>query len=117
MGKVYLNENKVLLQELIRIYKPTEIDWLSYQITKNNGLTVHHIDELCEGGKTTLSNLALLTKRAHRAMNMVEKKDIYLYVLINEFFYRLAQEQKPLSIEDYEESRELKRALKKKIYK
>ena len=36
MGRIYVNENKILLNEIIEIYKPEKYDWLSYQITKNN---------------------------------------------------------------------------------
>ncbi|MBQ6285478.1 MAG: hypothetical protein IJK67_04135 [Bacilli bacterium] len=43
MGKIYQNKNQLLLQELIKIYQPDELDWLSYQITKKNILTLHHI--------------------------------------------------------------------------
>jgi hypothetical protein len=34
MGRVYKNENQLLLQELVKIYEPNGFDWLSYQILK-----------------------------------------------------------------------------------
>ena len=34
MGKVYKNDNQILLAELIKIYKPNNYNWLHYQITK-----------------------------------------------------------------------------------
>lgn len=117
MGKVYVNENKILLQQLIEIYKPTIYDWLSYQITKQNSLTIHHVDEKSEGGKLSVDNAALLTKKSHRALNMCESKDTYLYVLINEFFREIIEHNAPLSPELEEESREYKRALTRVLYK
>ena len=28
MGKIYVNENQLLLQELIKVYRPEKYDWL-----------------------------------------------------------------------------------------
>lgn len=50
-GKIYVNENQILLRQLIEIYQPNNFDWLMYQITKKNTLTLHHVDEVSEGGK------------------------------------------------------------------
>ena len=50
MGRVYINENKILLNEIIEIYIPEKYDWLSYQITKNNILTIHHVIKKADGG-------------------------------------------------------------------
>lgn len=64
MGKIYTNDNKIILQEMIEIYKPDSIDWMQYNITKKNILTLHHIRKVCERGLTNTDNAALLTKRA-----------------------------------------------------
>ncbi len=61
------------------------VDWLSYQITKNNILTLHHILKVADGGKLNIDNSALLTKRAHRALNICENRDYILYLEINNF--------------------------------
>lgn len=45
MSKIYVNENKILLDEMIKIYKPEDIDWMSYLVTVKNRLTFHHIVE------------------------------------------------------------------------
>lgn len=34
MGKIYTNDNKIILQEMIEIYKPDSMDWMQYNITK-----------------------------------------------------------------------------------
>ncbi len=117
MGKIYTNESQILLQQLIEIYKPTIYDWLSYQITKQNKLTIHHVDEKSEGGKLQVDNAALLTKKSHRALNMCESRDVYLYCLINEFFHEIIEHKAPLSPELEEESREYKQALTRVLYK
>ncbi len=50
MGKIYVNENQLFLQKLINIYQPSKFDWLSYRITKNNILTIHHVIKVADGG-------------------------------------------------------------------
>ena len=86
MGRIYQNPNKILLEELVKIYKPVTKDWLSYQITKRNILTLHHIIKVANGGKTEIENAALLTLKAHRALNICEYKDYILYSEIENFF-------------------------------
>ncbi len=51
MGRIYKNDNQILLEELIKIYKPNNYDWLHYKITRKNTLTLHHIKKQCDGGK------------------------------------------------------------------
>ena len=80
MGRIYVNENKILLNEIIKIYKPEKYDWLSYQITKNNILTIHHVIKVADGGILCIENAALLTKKAHRALHMCESRDLILYI-------------------------------------
>ena len=117
MGRMYVNENQVLLRQLIEIYQPNGFDWLMYQITKSNTLTLHHVDEVSEGGKLTVANSAILTKKSHRALNMCESRDFYLYIIINEFFREIIELSGPLTTEFEEESRELKKALTRTLYK
>lgn len=117
MGKVYQNPNRILLEELVKIYIPENIDWLSYQITKNNILTLHHIIKVANGGKTEVENAALLTLKAHRALNICEYKDFILYSEIENFFKEIVKTRKPLDEYEKNESREYKNALQKVLYK
>ena len=114
---MYVNENQVLLRQLIEIYQPNGFDWLMYQITKSNTLTLHHVDEVSEGGKLTVANSAILTKKSHRALNMCESRDPYLYIIINEFFREIVEKAGPLSPEMIEESKDLKRSLTRTLYR
>lgn len=117
MGKVYQNENQILLQQLIAIYNPNNYDWLSYQITKKNILTIHHILEQADHGKTTTENAALLTKKAHRILHMCESRDIVLYFEINDFFREIASHQVPLDQYYQNRSLEYKQILTRTLYK
>lgn len=117
MNKEHRNENKIVLQELVEIYKPDKFDWLSYQITKSNILTLHHIVKVADGGKTNINNGAILTKKSHRALHMCESRDHILYDEINDFFKLLVDYSKPLDELLWKESRNYKKALVKTIYK
>ena len=117
MGKIYVNENQILLRQLIEIYQPNGFDWLMYQITKKNTLTLHHVDEVSEGGILCIENAALLTKKSHRALNMCESRDTYFYVVINEFFREVIENAGPMTQELIEESRDLKKSLTRTLYR
>ncbi len=116
MSKIYVNENKILLDEMIKIYKPEDMDWMSYLVTVKNGLTFHHIVEQKNGGMTTIENGALLTKKAHRALNMLLTRDSILYNDWNGFFVDLNRTKSPM--DDYEKgySKLLKKATLKVLY-
>lgn len=117
MGRIYINEKQLILKEMIKIYQPTDVDWMSYLITKRNFLTYHHIEPESKGGKITLENGALVTKNAHRDLNKIEEKDYYLFEDWNELFCFINKFQAP--IDDYykEEARKLKEYTKRILYK
>ena len=126
MGTIYINENQLLLQELLKIYKLDDLDWLSYQITKQNILTLHHIIKQAEGGPLRIDNSAPLTKKSHRVLNICESRDFILYSEINSFFkeiiaYRMALKDQltkmALNDEFRRESKSYKLALSKVLYK
>jgi hypothetical protein len=117
MGRIYQNPNQILLRELIVIYQPDTIDWLSYQITKQNILTLHHIVKVADGGILKKENAALLTKKAHRALNICESKDFILYDEINHFFREIIAHSAPLNEFLKKESLNYKKALVKTLYK
>ncbi len=117
MGNIYINENQLLLQELINIYQPGQFDWLSYQITKKNILTLHHVIKASAGGLIRIDNSALLTKRSHRGLHICEHKDFILYSEINDFFREIISLGAPLDDYLVKESKEYKKALTKTLYK
>lgn len=117
MGKIYQNKNQILLNNLITLYQPKDFDWLSYQITKKNILTLHHIVKVSDGGEFSINNAALLTKRSHRALHICENKDVILYSEINSFFKEIITHSSPLDKLLIDESRKYKKALTKVLYK
>lgn len=117
MGKIYVNSNQILVRNMIEIYKPDGIDWMSYQITKNNKLTFHHIKEASRGGETSIENGALVTIKGHRILNIIEAKDFLLYKDWNELFEQINKANKPLDNYYKEQSRSLKEYTQKILYK
>lgn len=69
--------------EMIKIYKTYEYDWMNFKIIDEE-LTYHHIIKEENGGKVSLDNGALLTKRAHEYLHMIERMDLEIYEKIND---------------------------------
>jgi len=117
MGRIYQNENQILLLQMIEIYKPEVADWMQFQITKNNILTLHHIKKSCEGGLATIDNGAILTKKGHRALNIVEALDSVLYDEWNVLFTLINQGKQPPCQEYVTEAKKLKKYTQQAIYR
>ena len=117
MGKKYVNENQILLPKMIEIYKPIDFDWMHCKITKDNSLTIHHIHEAVYGGITSLDNAALLRKKSHRTLNMLENRDYGLNFAWNDLFRDINFSKKPPSDEFVKEILLLKSRTKKIIYR
>ena len=100
MGKKYKTENQILLSTMLEIYTPTEFDWMYTPITKGSVWTIHHIFEKHYGGNTTLDNAALLLKKSHQLLNMLETRNIDLYFEWNQLFMDINVRKCPPS-EDY----------------
>jgi hypothetical protein len=77
---------KEVTKELIRIYKPLDLDWLNYRVTRQNPLTYHHIIKRENGGLFTLENGALLSQTGHRYLHIIEYKEIKIYEMLNKMF-------------------------------
>ena len=67
---------------MIKMYETNENDWMNYKID-NEDITFHHILKEELGGKYTLDNGALLTKRAHEYLHLIERFDLDIYEQIN----------------------------------
>ncbi len=116
MGKVYKNSNHIIILQMIEIYHPEVADWMQYQITKSNILTFHHIKKVSENGNCCIENGALLTKRAHRILNMVESLDIALYNEWNNLFILINKAKTKPCDEYISEAKILKKYTQKIVY-
>lgn len=57
----------------IDIFNPEGIDWMNMTLSSNNPYTRHHIKEKRNGGDNSLENLAILTKRSHNLLNILDR--------------------------------------------
>jgi hypothetical protein len=64
---------KRALRNKIEIYQPNDIDWMNFKLTRDNPYTLHHILEKRNGGDNSPDNLAILTKIAHKLLNVLDK--------------------------------------------
>jgi len=64
---------KGVLKDMIEIYEPYGVDWMGFQLVRNNPYTFHHIKEKCNRGNYDVGNGAILTKNAHRLLNILKK--------------------------------------------
>ena len=86
MSKKYTNENQILLPKMLEIYQPTEFDWMCTPVTSGSVWNIHNIYEKHYGGDTTLDNAALLLKKLHQLLNMLESRNLDLYFEWNQLF-------------------------------
>lgn len=78
--------DKSILLEMQRVYCTYEKDWMGFKISKRNFLTFHHITKRCMKGLENIDNGALLGKKSHELLNMIEIFDEDLYNRWNDLF-------------------------------
>lgn len=79
-------KHSVLIDEMYKIYGKPTIDWMGFEVTESNNITYHHIVEVRNGGKATIENGALLTKKAHKKLNQIQDSDPELYQEYQDWF-------------------------------
>ena len=105
------------LQDLLDIFRPDGFDWMNFVLTKGNPYTYHHILERYNGGKRSIDNGAILTKRAHRFLNMLQLFYPDAYDDLQNVFRRINGTKEPVTQEFVDEIDEiLKKVLITKEY-
>ena len=64
---------KRALRIKLEVFQPNDVDWMNFKLTRDNPYTLHHIQEKRNGGDSSLDNLAILTKMAHKLLNVLDK--------------------------------------------
>ena len=70
---------------MIDKYKLKEygLDFMGYRITNSRNLTYHHlIVPRRNGGEETIENGAILLKKSHKYLHLIEREDYNLYISI-----------------------------------
>ena len=84
---------KQVTKEMIKIYKPLDLDWMNYKVTRQNPITFHHIIKKEQGGLYTFENGALLTETGHRYLHIIEYKEAKIFEMLNKMFEIINRQQ------------------------
>lgn len=93
---------KEVTKLMIKIYKPLDLDWMNYRVTRQNPITFHHIIKKEYGGLYTLENGALLTIIGHQYLHIIEYKETYIYEALNKMFKIINEQKQPPTNEQRE---------------
>lgn len=108
-------EEQIILQRMIEIYKPGDIDWMGTKIKKNNPLTYHHIVKR-KKGDTIVSNGALLTRKSHQVLNKLQARNTDLYDKWQWLFIEINCSNSSPNTAHIEEMKELRKETKEFLY-
>lgn len=100
-------------QGMIRIYKPKDMCWLGYKLTRSNGLTYHHIIKAEHGGLRTFDNGGLLTNIGHQYVHIIEYRDLEIYVRLNQIFQIINNQKHKPTLEQYKQLNDLLKCFEK----
>ena len=105
---------KRLRLEMIKVYGKN--CWMdeNWVWQRNNLLTLHHIHELRNGGKTCWVNSALLSRKSHIYLNYLDREYYKIYKELNGAFRELNKTYAPPTQEYYGEINEILRKAKRK---
>lgn len=76
---------KPIVNLMTSMWNMTDIDWLGYQLNKEQKFIFHHIHKREHGGKVELNNGAILCGgvNSHQYLHIIECKDYELFVYLN----------------------------------
>ena len=94
-----MGDNNKNLKKMIKIFKPNGFDWMNFVITRRNPYTFHHIKSRSEGGADSIENGAILTRRAHDLIHLLEFVCPSAYKDLQDVFIRINRSHKPLDEE------------------
>ena len=84
-----MGENNNNLKRMLKIYKPNGYDWMNFALTRRNPYTFHHIVSRRYGGEDNINNGAILTRRAHDLLHILECICPTAYSKLTELFNKI----------------------------
>ena len=94
-----MGDNNKNLKKMLKIYQPNGYDWMNFVLTRRNPYTFHHIVSRSDGGEDDISNGAILTRRAHDLLHILEYICPFAYDDLEDIFIRINESGKPLTDE------------------
>ena len=98
---------KRVLRIMIDIFQPEGTDWMNFALSKNNPYTYHHIVEKSKGGDKSIDNGAILTRKAHSFLHMLEINCPEAYQDLQNVFLKINGTKQPVSQELIDEIDEI----------
>lgn len=83
------------LKTMLKIYKPNGVDWMNFVLTRRNPYTFHHIISRSDGGEDSIENGAILTRKAHNLIHILEYACPDAYHDLQEIFVRINGSNSP----------------------
>lgn len=94
-----MGDNNKNLKIMIKKYKPDGFDWMNFALTRRNPYTFHHIVSKSSGGGDRVENGAILTRRAHNLLHILEYVCPEAYQDLQNIFISINRSNKPISNE------------------
>ena len=91
------------LRDMIQIFNPDGFDWMNFALTNKNPYTYHHILEREKGGDNSVENGAILTKRAHSFLHLLQWYYPEAYKDLQRVFRRINLSMRPVTQEYVDE--------------
>ncbi len=95
-----MGDNNKNLKLMIRKYKPDGYDWMNFTLTRRNPYTFHHIISRSDGGEDSIDNGAILTRRAHDLLHLLEYVCPDAFEDLQNVFIRINQSHKCVTDDD-----------------
>ena len=95
---------KRVLRIMVDIFQPEGVDWMNFALSKNNPYTYHHIVEKSKGGDKSIDNGAILTRKAHSFLHMLENVCPEAYNDLQNVFAKINGTKKPVTQELIDET-------------
>lgn len=102
-----MGDNNENLKRMLKIYKPDGVDWMNFTLSRKNPYTFHHIVSRSDGGIDDISNGAILTRKAHDLLHLLERVCPDAYMDLEEIFILINERRKPVSDEFIEKIDEI----------
>ena len=94
-----MGDNNRNLKIMIKKYKPDGFDWMNFALSRRNPYTFHHIVSRSDGGGDSVLNGAILTRRAHNLLHILEYVCPKAYQDLEDIFIRINCSNKPVTNE------------------
>ena len=85
------------LKIMLKKYQPNGVDWMNFALTRKNPYTFHHIKSRSDGGEDIIENGAILTRRAHDLLHILEYACPTAFNELQKIFMKINLSKSPIT--------------------